>query len=347
MTQHLVEEIHKISPRDKHILKKKTIREPTFFFTIPLSVNVMAKFADLSNEFVLIIASFIRKPADILHLCIADRRSHDLILPLLYTNIVLHHRDYPANRKHSLSSNVGLLCGLLDRQQNGARSGNSNSPDFGARCRSLSIVMFHTQRSPVHSVIGLFISLPFLKNLSLIVGRRPTSYSPDFPIGELSQALHHLGDTLEELTLYIAHPWDFCDKDGIGSLCGFNAMKQLRIQSAMLVGGGTTWPDKGPSLSRILPPNLEDLTIHCCVYCGMEDTSVIADHFETRPDKEVFSGSFGQPQRFMGTDRRVIENVIVCMQDPYHIRSKTAGATSRLASCFDIVGKNMISAGEN
>ncbi|KAM0798520.1 hypothetical protein BDR22DRAFT_891314 [Usnea florida] len=311
----------------------------------------MAKFTDLSNEFVLIIASFIRKPADILNLCIADRRTHDFILPLLYTNIVLHHLDYPTKRQHSLSSNVDSLCALLDRQQNRYRSGHTNGPDFGAECRSLSIVMYHSGRSPVYSAIELFTFLPFLKSLSLVIGRRPSSYPPDyeFPIGKLSQALNRLGNTLEKLTLYITHPWDFCGKDGIGSLRGFNAMKQLRIQSAMLVGGGTTWHEMdnpGPSLSQILPPNLEDLTIHCCFYCGLEDTSIIADHFETRPGKETFSGSFGSSQLFMGTDPRVIENVVVCMQDPYHIRSKVAGESSRLASCFDIVGRNMISAGE-
>ena len=311
----------------------------------------MARFMDLPNELLIAMASFIRKPADVLQLCIADRRCYDLILPLLYKDIVLHHLDYPTGRQRSLSSNVNSLCGLLERQHNRGRSGNSNGPDLGARCRSLNIIMYHTRRSPVHSVIELFTYLPFLRNLSLIISRRQISWpESQFPFGIFSQELHRLGDTLENLTLYIAHPWDFCGKDGIGSLHGFKAMKQLRIQSAMLVGWGIGWPDKenpGPSLSRILPPMLEDLTIHCCVYCGLDDTSIIADHFETRLDNENSARSFGSSQRFMGMDRRVIESVVVCMQDPNHPRSKVAGASSRLASCFDIVGRNMPSADEN
>ena len=307
---------------------------------------------DLPNELLIATASFIRKPADILQLCLADRRCNDLILPLLYKDIVLHHLDYPTGRHRSLSSNADSLCGLLDRQQNRGRSGHSNGPDFGARCRFLNIIMYHGRRSPVDSVIELFTYLPFLRNLSLIIGRRQTSYWLDneFPIGKFIRALHHLRDTLENLTLYIVHPWDFCGKDGIGSLHGFKAMKQLRIQSGLLVGWGIGWPDKenpGPSLSRILPPNLEDLTIHCCIYCGLENTSIVADHFETRLDNEVSTRSFGSSQRFMGMDRRVIESVVVCMQDPNTPRSRLAFESSRLASCFDIVGKNMVPADES
>ena len=312
----------------------------------------MARFLDLPNELVLIIVSFIRKPADILQLCIADRRCRDLILPVLYKNIVLHHLDYPTGRRYGLSSNIDSLCRLLDRQQNRGRSGHSNGPDFGARCRSLNINLYHSRRSSVLDVIELFTYLPFLRNFSLIIGRRQISYWPDdqFPFGKLIKALHLVNDTLESLTLYIAQPWDFVGKDGIGSLHGFKAMKQLRIQSGLLVGWGIGWPDKanpGPSLSRVLPPNLADLTIHCCIYCGSEDTSIVADHFETRLDNDDSTRSFGSSQRFKGVDRRVIESVVVCMQDPNTPRSRLAGETSRLASCFDIVGRNMIAADEN
>ena len=309
----------------------------------------MAKFMDLPNEILIATASFIRKPADILQLCVANRRCHDLILPLLYKDVVLHHLDYPTGRHHSLSSNVDSLCRLLDRHQHPGRSKNSVDPYFTARCRSLNINMYQSRRSPVHSVIELFTYLPFLRNLSLIIGRPQTSYSPvnEFPFGKLIQTLHSVGATLESLTLYIAQPWDFCGKDGIGSLHSFKAMKQLRIQSGLLVGWGIGWPDKenaGPSLSRVLPTNLEDLTIHICFHCGLEDTSIVSDHFETRLDNDVSTRSFGSSQRFMGINRRVIESVVVCMQDPKTPRSSLAGESSRLASCFDIVGRNMVSA---
>ena len=308
---------------------------------------------DLSNEIVIAIASFIRKPADILQLCIADRRSHDIILPLLYENIVLHHLDYSANRHHCLSSNVGSLCGLLKHQQQNSRSGNNKRPDFGAGCRSLNIVMHHNCRSPAKSVMELFTFLPFLRSLSFISRRGREFYGTkiSFPIGELGQALNPLRDTLEALTLYIGCEGEYNGVDGIGSLHGFKAMKQLRIQSGALVGWRTQWFDEERSvlsLSGLLPPNLEDLTIHCCVFDKLEDIRNIADHFETRLDSEVSNRSFGSLQRFMRMDRRLIESVVVCTQNPNHPDHDFARAyQSRLASCFDIVGRNMDSADEN
>ena len=302
---------------------------------------------------VIAIASFIRKPADILQLCIADRRSHDIILPLLYENIVLHHLDYSAKRQHCLNSNVGSLCGLLKHQQQNSRSGNSNGPDFGAGCRSLNIVMHHTRRSPAKSVMELFTFLPFLRNLSLISRRGLNFYGTDrfFPIGELGQALYPLRDTLETLTLYIGREGEYDGSYGIGSLHGFKALKQLRIQSGALVGWRTqSFHEERPglSLSRLLPPNLEDLTIHCCVFRHGYNIRYIADHFETRLDSKVSNRSFGSLQRFMRMDRRLIENVVVCTQDLSRLDQDLVRAYhSRLASCFDIVGRNMDSADEN
>ena len=328
------------------------IRDPTsniLLLTISVSMNAMAKFMDLSNELVIAIVSFIRKPADILQLCIADRRSHDIILPLLYENIVLHHLDYPTDRPHSLSSNVISLCRLFNHQQQNGRSGNSNGPDFGAGCRSLNINMHWSTRCNAYSVTELLSFLPFLRNLSFISSRRRFFYygpSIKFPTVDLGQALHPLQDTLVTLTLYIGHEFEYCTIYGIGSLHRFKAMKQLCIQSPVLVGWGA-----GPSelsLSRLLPPKLEDLTIHCCTN-GVNDTSNFADHFETRLDGEVSTRSFGSFQRFPRKDRRVIESVVVCMEDPdnWHSELALAFQSSRLASCFDIVGRNMDSADEN
>ena len=91
---------------------------------------------------------------------------------------------------------------------------------------------------PTTNVLDLFSFLPFLRNLSLICSRRRTDYKPTFTfhVGKLGRVLHPLRNTLETLTLFIGRQDDYCSEDGIGSLHRFKAMKQLRIQSHVLLG---------------------------------------------------------------------------------------------------------------
>ena len=320
----------------------------------------MAKFIHLPNELIIAMVSYIRKPADILQLCIAERRIHQLILPLLYENIVFHYLDYPTREQYSLYSKVFSLCRLFKQQQQNGKSGDRHSPDFGGVCRSLAISMHNSMGCPTTNVLDLFSFLPFLRNLSLICSRRRTDYKSTFTfhVGKLGRVLHPLRDTLETLALFIGRQDDYCSEDGIGSLHRFKAMKQLRIQSHVLLG--SDWhgnADSGLLLSQLLPPNLEDLTIHCCVVecihskrkmCKHREGE-IAHHYEAPLDGEESTRSFKSSQHLTGRDRRVIESVVVCMlQKPKTAYSLyvTAHRLSRLESCFDIVGRRRDSADE-
>ena len=319
------------------------------------TVTTMAKFADLSNELVIAIASHIRKPADILQLCIAERRSHKIIMPLLYENIVLHYLDYSPRELFSLNSNISSLCNLFNKQQQNSKTGNDQNPEFGAECRSLSINMLNGRRCPTTSVLELLSFLPFLRNLSLIINRRPLGYRPDFTyeIGRLERALHALRYTLENLTLSIGRYEGSCRQPGIGSMHQFKAMKQLRIQSLVLIGwhyaNDITWNpnvDLGLLLSQLLPPNLEKVDIHCCEVEWMLGEGEIGHHFEEAA-LENSARSFGSSQHLAGRHRRVIDSVVVCtLQEPKTPYSSfiAASRSSRLESCFDIVGRNMDSA---
>ena len=146
-------------------------------------VPFMAKFTNLPNELIVAIASHIQKPIDILHLCIAERRSHAIIQPLLYDNTILHHLDYPTHQQHSLNTNITSLCRLLRQRQQNSKCGNGHSPDPGEECRSLAIHMHNSMGFPTTNVLELFSFLPFFWRISassavaanLITGKDPPS----------------------------------------------------------------------------------------------------------------------------------------------------------------------------
>ena len=294
----------------------------------------MAKFTDLSNEIVIAIASFIRKPADILHLCIAERRSHEIIIPLLYENIVLHDLDYPTHERHTyerhthkrhtprwstLNSKIHLLGQLFEQQQRNGKRGDRRLLGFGGECRSLYINMHHYRDykngCPTDSVIELFSLLPFLKNLSLF-SKIQQHHDHDhggfyvYEVDRLSRALYPLRDTFETLTLVLNSkklPWasDGVCIDGIRNLHCFKAMKNLCIQSPYLIGWRNEWPhpaESAKSLGQLLPPNLKDLTIHCCAIENFDERR-IADHFQTPLDDKLSTQSFGPSQDFAWRDR--------------------------------------------
>jgi len=56
-------------------------------------INIMAKFTDLPNKLILKICSHIRKCSHRLNLVKLNQRTHNLIIPTLYENITLDHRD--------------------------------------------------------------------------------------------------------------------------------------------------------------------------------------------------------------------------------------------------------------
>ena len=323
----------------------------------------MAKFTDLPNELVIAVASHTRKPGDILQLCIAERRSHHVILPLLYENIVLHHLDYSIPEDngvlqlHSLKSNISSLCQLFKQQQQNAKTGNGQSADFGAECRSLSINMLDSVVPTTSIVCKLLNFIPFLKNLSVVISRRSLGYLPDWAFGldKLGRVLYPMRDTLEILTLFIGRYEGNCSNVGVGSLHRFNALKKLHIQSQALIGCeydkdsifGYTKAES--MLSQLLPPKLEKLAIHCCEIDWRNREGEIAHHFE-EPSCENSAQLFRSSQRSVWRNQRVIENVFVCMLEEPKTRYSSfvlAARSLRLENCFDIVGRNMDSANED
>ena len=312
----------------------------------------MAEFTDLSNELVIAIASFIRKPADILQLCIAERRSRELIQPLLYGNIVLNHFDYPThvsgNEMRSMGSNIHLFCRSIKQQLKENSRRNGDSPTFGRGCRSLAINIDERLTYSAHDVIGVCGFVPFLRSFSLISDPRLINPKEDFrfKIDALGRALQPLRHTLETLTLYIRGQ-DYCwAEEGLGTLHNFTALKKLRIQSQVLLGGESALRDNtAPTLllSQIIPPNLEDLTIHCCEPGSRhaDEKADVAHHVEAPLDGTSFSTRNFEPEECLaGTDRRFIESVVVCLLD-VRLSGTPVCRSSRLKKSFDIVGRKV------
>ena len=307
----------------------------------------MAKFTDLSNEIVFAIASLIRKPADILHLCIAERRSYELIQPSLYENVVFNHLDYPNHKPghglRSMGSKIHLFCRCIKQQWKENSRRNRDGPDFGRECRSLAINIDERLTYANYDVIGVCAFVPSLKSFSLISNPRFDDPKTDvrFKIDALGRALQPLRHTLESLTLFIRNQ-DYCwAAEGLGSLNNFLAMKKLCIQSQVLLCREIGLPT--PLLSQILPPRLEDLTIHCCEHDSgrPDDSGDVAHHVEASLEGESFSTRTFEPDECLaGIDRRVIESVVVCMLDVPSYGTSVYRSLG-LKKSFDIVGRKV------
>ncbi len=313
----------------------------------------MAKFTDLPNELVIDIASLLRKPADILHLCYAERRCYELAQPLLYENIISDHISYltheSAHQTHKPSSTIGLFCRCIKKQEQENSRRNRDGPSFGKRCRSLAINTNERLAYSAYDMIGVCAFVPFLKSFSLISSPRLDDPSKDtrFAIDAVGRALRPLRHTLETLTLFITNQ-NYCwAAESIGSLHSFQAMKKLRIQSQVLLGGGGALYNKTLLLSEILPPKLEDLTIHCCDYESehTNEEGDIAHHVEAPLDEKSFSTRTFEPdERLTRTDRRIIDSVVVCLLD-VSLSGTPIFTSLRLKKCFDIVGREVGLAG--
>ena len=136
----------------------------------------MAKFTDLSNELVIAIASFIGKSADILQLCIAERRSYELIQPLLYENVVFNDIHYPnhisSDVSRGMSLKIHLFCRCIKQQLKENSRRNRDGPTFGRECRSLAIDIGERLAWSPYNVMGVCEFVPFLRSFSLISDTR-------------------------------------------------------------------------------------------------------------------------------------------------------------------------------
>ena len=314
----------------------------------------MAKFTDLPNELVLKIGTYLRKPADILHLCIAERRSHQLMVPLMYEKISVDRRDYSADEKR-LYEGLGTLRRLFKQQARHCAGRKKYCANYGRDCRSLTISTKRELEYPIDDIYNLFNLFPYLPALRKITLISTETYG----LEGLESQWRSLAGTLETLNLSIGRFGGQFSVRDIHSLQHFKALKRLSIQSHILVCwndlpirhpylGTTTKPPPKPLLSKVLPPNLKYLTIHCCELISMVERGDIADHVEAPCEGEVFDiRVFESSKLWAGKDRRIIDKVVVCIAqdgergEHLHPSEGIARRLARLGECFDIVRRKV------
>lgn len=209
----------------------------------------MAKFNDLSNELIIAIGTYIQKLEDILHFTLIDRRTQSLIIPLLYEHINFSH-DHDCIH-HMYCDDNDHNTNMISRLSNKLRS---DSWVLAAEIRSLEFNIHPPWglRDPDFSFLARTHSL---KHLRLFI-----DYSPIWEAS--SQVLLSMAGSLETLVIYVFEAGDYDYEAGMGSLRAFTALKSLCIQLPVLVGKRVKNKNV-PTISKLLPPNLQKLELHC------------------------------------------------------------------------------------
>lgn len=199
----------------------------------------MANFADLPNELIIKIISHLRSSLWRLNLVKVNHRIHNLIIPILYEDILLDYRDYDTNHSPAIRSRAYRSIHNLFRQL-WHPFGTLN---LKSSITSISLyVLVHESNDKFRSLEALLRDsyLPCLKHLTLVaINCKEKYWHPDLHSFQptLSGAKHSL-ETLVSSTGHLTG----CSsgKEGswsvFGSLADFERLKYLEIQSDVLLG---------------------------------------------------------------------------------------------------------------
>lgn len=285
----------------------------------------MAKFSDLSNEVILAVRSHLRKPADVFHLALADRRCYRMITTLLYDTITLHREDC-----HSFDAQRGdrkiqaKILGILKTQ----RSPTARSLDI---CAALGYDLGHYggEQSGRFRIFTLLRCLTHLTCLRLYVLKGINIRRDVFPVWLLPKALEPANGTLKSLVLCIEDRED--DLLPIGSLQKLTALRHLCVQSTVLLS--IPEPDtEQPTISEILPANLESLEIHCCADGNELPEDALSWYQRRGQFYSCTLSDFGG--RELGVQAKLLRSVIVC----WSLLDDCGGRLVDLLDYLDIAG---------
>lgn len=214
----------------------------------------MVSLLELPNELIIAIGSHLRKPSDLLHFILVNRRAHRELTHLLYQTINLDYRDTDAlsSTCHGDSFRYPFIpINLLSNRL-------KIKPQLGSNTRTLDIVLVeHTSRQQYG--LTLLPYLPRLQHLSLSIRK-----VDDLPMtrtlspSTLADSLNSVSGTLETLRLHADHNPAECDGSRIGSLRHYTLLERLTIQSHILLGEDM---NSLSHLNAILPPALQGLRV--------------------------------------------------------------------------------------
>ena len=238
----------------------------------------MASFTLLPLELLPNIRDHLVKPSDILTLTTLNRKTSTYLKYFLYSTIIIHQarspyegpRDKNGNLKfsdvHPVKERVLKLQTTLHQE-----------PCLESNIKTLDIHL-HTGATCMtagNEIYTLLTCLHHLKHFRLIVEilDHPTAPPAKEKLSPARLAIvlkYSTCQTLETLELALGRDSSHTDETALGDLKSFVALKELSVQSYVLLGGyGVERTDHNyssepkPMLSDILPANLLHLRIHC------------------------------------------------------------------------------------
>lgn len=214
----------------------------------------MVSLLELPNELFIAIGSHLRKPSDLFHFILVNRRAHRELAHLLYQNINLDYRDAGALSSTCYGDTFGYPFIPIDLLSNRLKI----KPQLGLNTRTLDIVLVKHSSYLQYGLI-LLPYLPRLQHLSLSIRKvDDLLLTPILSPSKLADSLNYVSGTLKTLRLHADHNPVECDGSRIGSLRHYTLLESLTIQNHILLGEDM---NSLSHLNAILPPALQGLRV--------------------------------------------------------------------------------------
>lgn len=214
----------------------------------------MVSLLELPNELFIAIGSHLRKPSDLFHFILVNRRTHRELGHLLYQNINLDYRDTDDLSSPCYGDTFQYPFIPIDLLSNRLKI----KPQLGLYTRTLDIVLVKHSSYRQYGLI-LLPYLPRLQHLSLSIRKVDDLFlTPILSPSKLADSLNYVSGTLKTLRLLAEHNPAECDGSRIGSLRHYTLLESLTIQNHILLGEDM---NSLSHLNAILPPALQGLRV--------------------------------------------------------------------------------------
>lgn len=330
----------------------------------------MASFTLLPLELLPNIRAHLVKPSDILTLTTLNRKTSTYLKFFLYSTITIHQAQSPYEGPRDENGNLKFsdVHPVKERVLKLQKTLHQD-PCLESSIKTLDIYL-HTGATCMtagNEIYTLLTCLHHLKHFRLIVEilDHPTAPPAREKISPARLAIilkYSTCKTLETLELALGRDSSHTDETALGDLKSFVALKELSVQSYVLLGGyGIDRNDHNyssetkPMLSEILPANLLHLRIHCG---GAKDSNNVKCAHDERWDREEAVAHLTAPVNWgpkylgllekgiipaeleHGKRFRVLKNVRKCYCPLYGDEETTIRELVRLSERLDVVGED-------
>ena len=253
----------------------------------------MATLLDFSDELIILVASHISKPSDILHLALTNKRVHGIAIEHLYGNITFDKEDYISGLSvvRERDRATGAASSVIRYDYHGphpnimhlANMIRSNTLPAGQTVTRLAITIgINNECNKFQTLLSLLLpQLSSLKDLTLksVSDQQLSGQLEYFSLAPLAGALSPSSQTLRSLSMDFFQNGQRSDGWTIGSLRHFSNLKYLSLQGSVLLGLYGDYCSCMPSMDSILPPSLKRLRLHERDIEVLGDLSVLLSDF--------------------------------------------------------------------